>query len=325
MRYESRIAMYQTYGKARKRGNAVTEKHRALVGKRIGFFGKGGSGKSTAVVLLAQALQERGYDVCVLDADSTNVGLHHALDLEQAPAPLLEHFGGMVFSGGSVTCPVDDPVPLAGATISVTQLPAQYYRRNADGILFLTAGKIGDQGPGAGCDGPITKIARDFRFHQDGERFLTLVDFKAGFEDSARGAITSVDWALVVVDPTIAAIQMAGHMRDMVDQIKAGGLPATRHLETPELVEWANRIFRESRVKDVLVILNRIKGREMERSVREKLAGRGIEPIGVIPEDPSIALAWLNGTRLDAVNAQADVERVVERLEAVAEATSVAA
>jgi CO dehydrogenase nickel-insertion accessory protein CooC1 len=303
----------------------VTEKHRALAGKRIGFFGKGGSGKSTAVVLLAQALQGRGYDVCILDADSTNVGLHHALGLEQAPAPLLEHFGGMVFSGGSVTCPVDDPTPLAGAEMALDRLPAAYRGRNADGILFLAAGKIGDQGPGAGCDGPITKIARDFRVHRDNERFVTLVDFKAGFEDSARGAITSVDWALVVVDPTTAAIQMAGHMRDMVDQIKAGGLPATRHLETPDLVEWANRIFRESRVKDVLVILNRIRGEEMERSVREKLAERGISPIGVIHEDPSIALAWLNGTRLDAVNTQVDVDRVVKGLEAAAETSPLTA
>ena len=118
---------------------------------------------------------------------------------------------------------------------------------------MLTAGKIGGLGPGAGCDGPVAKIARDLKMSQAGECPITLVDFKAGFEDSARGAVTSLDWAVVVVDPTTAAIQMAASLKNMVDQIKAGGLPATKHLGTPELVEWANRIFREATVKDVLV------------------------------------------------------------------------
>jgi CO dehydrogenase nickel-insertion accessory protein CooC1 len=301
----------------------MTEKKKVLTGKRIGVFGKGGSGKSTIVVLLARALRNHSYEVCVLDADSTNIGLHRALGIEQAPVPLLDYFGGMVFSGGLVTCPVDDPTPLPGAEISLDQLGVKHYSHNDDGILFLTAGKIGDQGPGAGCDGPVAKIARDLRVSQDGKHPVTLVDFKAGFEDSARGAVTSLDWAIVVVDPTMAAIQMAVNMRDMVDQIKAGKLPATQHLETAELIEWANRIFREAAVKDVLVVLNRVRDEEMEGYVWKKLAEKGLEPIGVIHENTSIARSWLRGTPLGATNAQEDVERVVEKLEVVAERSSV--
>ncbi len=299
-------------------------KKKVLTGKRIGFFGKGGSGKSTTVVLLAQALNHCDYRVCVLDADSTNVGLHHALGFDRAPVPLLDYFGGMVFSGGLVTCPVDDPTPLPGAELSLDRLSEQYYNRNEHGILFLMAGKIGDQGPGAGCDGPVAKIARDLKLYQTGEQPVTLVDFKAGFEDSARGAITSLDWAIVVVDPTTAAIQMAANLRDMVDQLKAGRLPATKHLETPELVEWANRIFSEATVEEVLVVLNRVKDEAMEQYMRQKLAEQGLKPIGVIHEDSTIARSWLEGTRLEIANTREDIRRIVKELEAVAARRAVA-
>lgn len=220
----------------------------------------------------------------------------------------------MIFSGGRVTCPVDDPTPLAGAEISVGQLPHQHYSRNDRGVLLLTAGKIGDQGPGAGCDGPISKIARDLKITQDGEAFVTLIDFKAGFEDSARGAVTSLDWALVVVDPTAAAIRMAVDMRNMVKRIKAGELPATKHLESPTLVAWAERIFRQATIKDVWVVLNRIEDEETERYLRERLGEQGIEPVGVIHEDRSITMAWLKGRPLEPEHTRPDVERIVENL-----------
>jgi CO dehydrogenase maturation factor len=289
-----------------------------FAGKRIGIFGKGGSGKSTVTVLLARMLNERGSRVCVLDADSTNVGLHRAFGLDQAPCPLLDYFGGMVFSGGRVTCPVDDPVPLPGARLSLDELDPCYYRRSEEGILFLTAGKIGDLGPGAGCDGPVAKIARDFRLYQTGQQPVTLVDFKAGFEDSARGSVTSLDWAIVVVDPTTAAIQMAVHMKNMVAQIQAGGRPATKHLETPELVAWANRIFSLATISDVFVILNRVASGHMEQIMRARLAANDLEPVGAIPEDPAIALAWLEGTPLTGAAIREDVEAILDNLAAVA-------
>ena len=292
----------------------IRENEKPLSGKRIGIFGKGGSGKSTVAVLLAKALKDAGYGVAVLDADSTNVGLPQALGA-LPPAHLLDYYGGMVFSGGAVTCPVDDPTPLTGADLYLDDLPPAYQGHSANGIDLFVAGKIGDKGPGAGCDGPIAKIARDFRPRYTGEAPVTLVDFKAGFEDSARGAITSLDWVVVVVDPTSASIQMAIHMKEMVEKLNAGQLPATSHLENPEFVEIAQKIFREAEVKGVLIILNRIRDDEMESYLRARLSDGGIEPIGIIHEDPALTISSLKGTYLKATELMSDAEKIISEIE----------
>lgn len=276
----------------------MTTQAAVLTGTRIGIVGKGGSGKSTLTVLLARALRKYGYEVCILDADSTNVGLHKALGIAEAPISLIDYFGGMVFSGGAVTCPVDDPTPLAKPEIPLTELQGQYVQTSEEGICLLTAGKIGDMGPGAGCDGPISKIARDFRLKDGASPPTALVDFKAGFEDSARGVITSLDWVIVAVDPTTAAVRMAVHLRDMVRQLQAGRPPATAHLECPELIQLANTLFRESRVRGVLPILNRVPDEETETYLQERLQDEGLRPIAVVPQAPGIMSAWLKGEPL---------------------------
>jgi len=289
---------------------------RPLSGFRIGLFGKGGAGKSTVTVFLAKSLRTLGYSVVVLDADSTNVGLARALGIRGEPLPLIEHFGGMVFSGGRVSCPVDDPAPLEGASVVLGQLPADYVSRSPEGVWLLSGGKLGHLGPGAGCDGPIAKIARDLRVADAGPNEVMLVDYKAGFEDSARGALTTLDWALAVVDPTSAALQMAIHLSRMVKDIRGGVPPATRHLE-PAAAAQAVQLFREARIEGVLSVLNRVGDEETERYLREVLERDGTRVLGVVRDDPSIQRQWLRGERLRSASLTEGAMRLAGQLEAV--------
>lgn len=286
-----------------------------MKGKRIGIFGKGGAGKSTIAFLISQALQKRGYSVCVLDADSTNLGLHWVFDIQTPPKPLLDYFGGMVFNGGVVTCPVDDPTPLAEAEIDLENLDSSFYAISPSGILFLITGKIGDQGPGAGCDGPIAKIARDFRLFIQGQPPTTIVDFKAGFEDTARGVLNGFDLAIFVVDPTIVSIKMAANMKNIVRQIKAGVLPATSHLKNPELVHWANKLFSQARIKDIWFVLNKVQNKDEENFLYQKLKEEDIKPVGVIRQHDSISHAWLNGTPIKSDDAMREAHHILDKLE----------
>jgi hypothetical protein len=95
-----------------------------LAGKKLGLFGLAGAGKSTVAVLLAHEFSKRGYEVCLLDADSKNVGPHRALGFRDAPSPLIGYCGDMALDAGLATCPVADPTPLSRAVVYFSQLPS---------------------------------------------------------------------------------------------------------------------------------------------------------------------------------------------------------
>lgn len=288
-----------------------------LAGKRLGIVGKGGAGKSTVSVLLARELAARGNDVCLLDADSSNIGMHRALGLQDPPASLLEFFGGMVFSGGEVACPVDDPTPIPGAHLKLSQIPERYYRRSQEGVCLLNGGKLEEYGPGAGCDGPVAKIARDLELCGDNE-CVTLVDLKAGVEDLTRGVITSLDWVVVVVDPSLAAIRIVETLGSMVTQIRKGVPPATAHFEDPVQAQLAVDLFRATRIKGVMVVLNRVPDVTAEVHLAGKISKRPpVELIGALREDLAISRAWFDGHSLQSPENEARIRGIVNRIEAM--------
>ncbi len=292
----------------------MPNKNRTLAGRRIGLFGRGGSGKSTCTVLLAKVLAQAGYAVCVVDADSTNEGLPQALGADKTPEPLLEWFGGTVFSGGPVTCPVDDPLPIAGSRLAPGQLPARYVGQTPEGIRVFLAGKIGPLGPGAGCDGPMTKIARDFSYEAEEQATVTLVDFKAGIEDASRGVITSLDWVIVVLNPTHAGVRAAVTMKTLLRQMRAGALPATQHLSSPEQVELIRRAYREARTRTALYVLNQVPDAATESLLRQRLSEAGIQAVASIQDDPALRQAWLEGGCLRSAAAEAEVAKILNAL-----------
>ena len=56
---------------------------------KISVCGKGGSGKSTIVALLANAAQERELHILVIDSDESNSGLFRMLGFKSPPVPLM--------------------------------------------------------------------------------------------------------------------------------------------------------------------------------------------------------------------------------------------
>jgi hypothetical protein len=103
-------------------------------------------------------------------------------------------------------------------------------------------------------------------------------------------------------------------IKNMVEQIRSGKLPATRQLDSPGLVKIANEIFLNAKIRDVMVLLNRIKGEEVESYIKGKLLKNGIEPIGTIYDDASIALSWLKEEHIKYDKTNINLERVIKKI-----------
>lgn len=282
---------------------------------KVCFIGRGGSGKSTWLVLVAKALREQGREVCVLDADSTNIGLPQALGMSSPPRPLVDYFGGMVFQGGLVTCPVDDPSLIENPVIDLAELPAEYQSVGASGITLLQAGKLSDFGLGAGCDGPLVKLARDVRVRR-GERAVDLlVDFKAGLEDTSRGVLVGMDAIVVVCDPSTAGVQTAVALKGVLEEQRGGHVPSTAHLESPVLAELMRKLYRDWRVVGMEVVLNKVPEPETEAYLRERLAAEGITVAACLPDLKPMRDAWLRGRELPTQAAATAAKALALRLE----------
>ena len=270
------------------------QSNKPLYGKRIFVCGKGGSGKSTLVALMATILQRKEYEVMVLDGDASNpeglVRLLFGLGVEGEPKPLIEFFGGI----DVVTCPVDDsspltrindsnPVPEYGINL-FKEVPDEYYLQKGSTIL-LQAGKIGTYGQG--CDGPMEKVVRDFVVEGNA---VTLIDMKAGIEHFGRRIPDRMDIILGVLDYTLESVSIAKRMAE---------------------------ICQEAGIKGFWLILNKIGSEEVESMLMNKLATLHDKVIGSISYDQELIKAGLSGKALGECRALENVEHIAERLEQV--------
>ena len=262
---------------------------KSLAGQRVLVCGKGGSGKSSIVSLMALALGDRGYPVLALDGDSSNPGGLSRLLAGQArgPKPLIDFFGGR----SCVTCPSDDPSPLTrkgtadavpNVRLGLDEIAPEYFLRKGQVTLFQV-GKIREAYEG--CDGPMSKVTRDFLVEGAA---VTLIDMEAGIEHFGRGIERHVDAVLVVVDPSFESFSVAGRVRDLCGQMGIARL-------------WA--------------VLNKVDSDNVERRMRKALDEREVRVLGRVHSDPAVARAGLEGMALGDCAARREVDRLVQRLE----------
>ena len=256
---------------------------------KIAICGKGGSGKSAIVTLLANAMRERGYRVLVVDSDESNLGLYRMLGFDRAPIPLMELVGGKKSVQKQMASKYSsgDPEPrmnvLAQDEISVEDIAREHVLEK-DNIRLMSIGKILQSLEGCAC--PMGVLSREFlKKLRLNENEVAIVDMEAGVEHFGRGVETSIDSVLVVVEPSFDSIQLAEKVNSLASGIG---------------------------VDNVCAVLNKVTSDEMIAKLSEELRKRNIHVIGRIHYDPEIFDACLEGRPLYGGKAAQEVGEILD-------------
>jgi len=248
---------------------------------KISVCGKGGSGKSTIVALLANEARLRGYRVLVVDSDESNSGLFSMLGFDYPPVPLMELVGGKK----SLQQKMGRPSVLAESHIVLEDLPPQHLVQR-DGLMLVGIGKILQSLEGCAC--PMGVLSREFLKKLTLEpNELAIVDMEAGVEHFGRGVETSIDSVLIVVEPPLESINVGQKIHDLASGIG---------------------------VKNIWAILNKVPSDEIATRLRMELQERQIEVVGCIYFDANIFRSSLEGRMPAKGVAVREIKDVLDRI-----------
>jgi len=257
---------------------------------KISVCGKGGSGKSTTVALLANEAAAQGYRVLVVDSDESNAGLFRLLGFERPPAPLMDIVGGKK----KIISTLRDPGPaeserkgtvLTQERIALEDIPEENVVRR-DNLMLVSVGKIMRALEGCAC--PFGVLSREFlkRLHE-GERDLVLVDMEAGVEHFGRGVEESVDAVLIVVEPSFESIELAGRIAALATSV------GIRHV-------WA--------------VLSKVPSEATASKVEAGLSERSVGVIGRVHHDSELPDSGLEGGALRGGESVNEIREVFHSL-----------
>jgi len=187
--------------------------------KKLSVCGKGGTGKSTVVALMARELSGKGKEVVVIDSDESNSELYRMLGLGQPPRPLLELAGGKKNVIGNMRTSFSpgegepDAALLKQERIRLDDIPADYVvRRNR--LRLIAVGKIHQALEGCAC--PMGALSREFLKRLTlAENQMAIVDMEAGIEHFGRGVETSVDAVIAVIEPSMESVTLTAKVKDL--------------------------------------------------------------------------------------------------------------
>jgi CO dehydrogenase maturation factor len=251
---------------------------------KISVCGKGGSGKSTIVTLLANEARARGYHVLVVDSDESNSGLFRMLGFDHPPMPLMELVGGKK----SLKQKMAQTNVLSETQIATAHIPEKYLLQR-DGLMLVSIGKILQSLEGCAC--PMGVLSREFLKKLTLEKDeLAIVDMEAGVEHFGRGVETSIDSVLVVVEPPLESVNVAQKIHGLASGIG---------------------------VRNVWAIMNKVPSEEIATRLKTELEERHIEVVGCIYFDADIFNSSLEGriqvSRLAAQEVKDILARILSR------------
>ncbi len=232
---------------------------------KIAVGGKGGVGKTTVTALLARCLAvDKKNKVIAIDADPVaNLAAGLGISEEKPITPIAELRELIAERTGA------EPGSMGGffsLNPKVDDIPERFSLER-DGVRLLVMGTV--QSGGSGCICPESTILKALMnhlvlFRED----VVLMDMEAGVEHLGRATSASMDALVIIVNPGARSRAAAGRIKKLGQDIG---------------------------IRNIIVLGNRIAGKEDESLIRDSLQGHEI--LGFIPEMREITLADRNGLR----------------------------
>ena len=259
---------------------------------KITVCGKGGTGKSTVVALLASGFKEKGMGVIIIDSDESNSGLHWMLGLDRRPRPLMDFVGGKkeiqgkmiaMFSRGQSE---PEMSVLLQDVIRLEDIPEDYMVQ-VDGKRLITIGKIEQSLEGCAC--PMGTVSREFlKKLRLGTNEIAIVDMEAGIEHFGRGVESSIDTVIAVIESSLESINLA----EKIGSLTSG----------------AGANFAG-------VVVNKVSSDNIYEKIRKELEKKRLPMLGKIQFSERIVGACLQGQPIELADSEDETMEIIERLQ----------
>lgn len=254
---------------------------------KIAIGGKGGVGKTTVTALLARCLAvDKNNKVIAIDADPVaNLAAGLGIPEDQKITPISQLTELIAERTGA------KPGTMGGfftLNPKVDDIPERFSLER-DGVKLLVMGTV--QSGGSGCICPESTVLKALMNHLVLFRDdIVIMDMEAGVEHLGRATSASVDALIIVVNP-------GARSRAAADKIR--------------------KLGKDIGIKNIIVLGNRVSGREDEELIRSTLPDYQI--IGFLPEQAEIVAADREGRRAyeDIHAAPKELFAIVDKLAAL--------
>ncbi|MDO4557185.1 MAG: AAA family ATPase, partial [Lachnospiraceae bacterium] len=188
---------------------------------KVSVCGKGGSGKSTIVALLARELVTRGKEVLIVDADESNYGLHRHLGMDN-PDDFMEYVGGKMGFVQNMGSTQEERTNFMNRYFKedwgLSDIPPMYFTEK-NGIKLMCSGKIREINEGCAC--PFHAVLKAFIMNLKlTDNQVAILDMEAGIEHFGRGIDDDMDLIFMVCDPSYESLQLADKITKLADHIQ---------------------------------------------------------------------------------------------------------
>jgi CO dehydrogenase maturation factor len=254
-----------------------------LLSWTIALAGKGGTGKTTlAVCLIRYLVEERRGTVLAIDADpAMNLPSGLGMEVEQTVGQLREDLRELVQAAGSMSA-----TALPGGMTKQQYLDYQVQRAlvETDRVDLLAMGR--PEGPGCYC--AANQMLRVIIDRLSSAYDYVVIDNEAGMEHLSRRTTRDVDRLVLVSDSSLRGLATARQMAHLAAQL-------------------------DIRIGKVYLVMNRVR-LPLANPLADAVAQTGLELLGQVPEDPTLAEFEMTGRPLIQLPTDSPVYQAVRQM-----------